>query len=701
MSIQSGPQKSSCNSGEFSPDLYGKIGLKDYYNAGKRFKGVEPVPQAGFRLMPGTALVETARSRTVRQYTLPVSSSLSYTLFFSVGYVDIFRNDRVKVASLALSEITAGLLPELEFYAEAATVGIFHEDLESLRLVRDGGDDTVWTKDTWPYAKIPEVDLGGNYAKTDDKWEVLIRHSDGSVQPAFRFTIDGEPTAAIELGATFSAATDTEWDTLASDIETALEGLPSLGATITVTHAISGGYRQLTITFGGDLSGSEYDVVCECVNASSVATLTYHTVVGETAGEALVSASKGWFSGMALAQDRAVYYRPKARKAALNMSRTGEYFDLNIEAVGNNAARLEALRTQTSEEIMAVLEAHYVLAWTDKGLWFASNRTIKQDEPLNWVKTGKNGIAPHVPPAELDGQVVFVGGETESDNPEDTGQSLYSAEYDDVSTRWNDQPESLLSSHLIEKINGAAVQNKVRKNDASRWWLPRSDGRLICCLRILTQKILAVVEWCAADAGEVTGVSVDGQNQVWLTVDRGGVITHEVMEEQEINLFQGAVRGSTDLAGLFSGLDIWEGRQVWARADGFILGPFTVNGGSIDLEDPYDEVIAGLWQAPEFESMPYYKVTRNDEIIERPGRIHSATISVIATESIAVGANGSTPRDVPLLKTTDPVDAPLPAKTEKLRVIGIPGTILETSLTITQTRPGMLRVRDFTPEAKL
>lgn len=698
MTIQPGPQKSSCNAGEFSPDLYGKIGLKDYYNAAKRFKNCEPVPQSGLRNAPGTAYVADARARTVRHFTLPVDPDLSYTLIFSVGYVDIYRNDRVKVASLAIAEITSALLPELTFYGEAATVGIFHDDLKTIRLVRDGADDTVWTKDDWPYDKIPEIDLGGTYSKTSDKWEVFIRWSDDSVQPAFVFTVDGESTAALQLDAAISTG---DWAALATDIKNALEALPSLGTTISVSQAAKAGGREFVITFGGDLSGAEYDLTAECVNSSSVSALAYHTQVGETAGEPLISASKGWFAGMALAQDRAIYFGPKARKAAINMSRTGEYFDLNIEAQGNDAARLEALRTQTSERILAVMEAHYVLAWTDKGLWFASNRTIKQDEPLNWVKTGKNGITANVPPADLDGQVVFVGGKKSSDNPEDTGQALYSAEYDDVRTRWSDQPESLLSSHLVEKIDDGALQDKILKNDASRWWLKRTDGRLLCCLRILSQKILALVEWYAAEAGEVTGISVDGQNQVWLTVDRGGILTHEVMEEQEKNLFQGAIRGSTDLAGEFSGLDIWEGKTVYARADGYILGPFTVVDGAIDLQDPYDDVIAGLWQPPLWEGLPYYKIMPQDEIIERPGRVHSVTLNVIDTESIAVGANGRPAKDVSLLTANDPVDAPLPAKTGKFRVTGIPGHVKGTTVTITQTRPGMLRLRDFTPEAML
>lgn len=50
MTSQPGTLKSSCNAGEFSPDLEGKVTLKQWYSAAKKMKNVEPVPQSGFRL---------------------------------------------------------------------------------------------------------------------------------------------------------------------------------------------------------------------------------------------------------------------------------------------------------------------------------------------------------------------------------------------------------------------------------------------------------------------------------------------------------------------------------------------------------------------------------------------------------------------------------------------------------------------------
>ena len=218
---------------------------------------------------------------------------------------------------------------------------------------------------------------------------------------------------------------------------------------------------------------------------------------------------------------------------------------------------------------------------------------------------------------------------------------------------------------------------------------------------VLDQDILALVEWIAADGGKVRGISVDGQNQVWVSVERGDTVTLEIMEESHLNLFQCSLDLTTDLAGEVTGLELHEGREVWAEADGFILGPFTVSDGAVQLGDAYDTVKVGLWQRPVHESMPYYRLLPNDEILQRPGRIHAVTANIIETDSIAIGANGSPPKEVPLLSASDPVNAPMPPKTQKIRVEGIPGMVDGPTLVITQTRPGRLRVRDYQPEAKL
>jgi hypothetical protein len=175
-------------------------------------------------------------------------------------------------------------------------------------------------------------------------------------------------------------------------------------------------------------------------------------------------------------------------------------------------------------------------------------------------------------------------------------------------------------------------------------------------------------------------------------------------EQYDPDIFlQDAVTATADLAGVVTGLPYEDGAVLWAVADGYVLGPFTAAGGAIDLRDPYSDIVVGRWHAPRFESMPNYYVTPQDEIIQRPGRIHTVDLNIIDTTQLAVGANGSAPVDVALAEIGDPVDQPVPAKTRLVTVNGgdLPGYMTGTTLVVTQARPGDLYVRDYAIGAKL
>jgi hypothetical protein len=193
---------------------------------------------------------------------------------------------------------------------------------------------------------------------------------------------------------------------------------------------------------------------------------------------------------------------------------------------------------------------------------------------------------------------------------------------------------------------------------------------------------------------------VDTSNDVRLAVKRGGIMRHERLDRG--TSFHGAVLAVPDLAGVVRGLQHLEGRAVWAEVEGYMLGPFTVVAGEIELGDAYDgPALVGLWQAPLWESMPRYLITRNDEIIRRPGRIHSVRAQVIDTTSIAIGANDGEVEDVPLTTTTDLVTQGLTEKTTSIRRVGMLGFKIGTTLVVTQKRPGRIHVRDLEFQEKL
>ena len=814
MVSRAGPRKSSCNAGELDSLISGRPDIKQYYSGGLRFKGIEPVPQSGFRLMPGSidagpvrkglVVVNPSGSNTslgphsvpatiyqqsfaaasvtgvhvnglaanvsfnftvdvlvngvwtpitaplgggtspvsrfvafppglarnatgARIYATPTGTATyglnGFTVFteagptiaprfktlrqdqtngflfsFGPGFCDIWKN-KTWVACAYLPALAAYMLPDIDFYAEASTVGVFHEDLQTIRI-RRAGSDYEWTVDLWPYAGIPEIDYGGVYAKKNDKWEIFIRWSEStSVYCYLSITVNGETAPSVPFldvntdePVSFNGGnTDPNWQYFCQRIAAAINDLPSIDGGVTVNYFPTVDRSgRIVIEFGGESSGEEFEVGALVANTSEVSALPSHTQIGSTDGEPIISASRGWPGTANLLQDRLGYARLKGQPGAQMASATGEYFMLNIKASGDGAARLDRLRSQTSEKILRIKESKYFLAFTNLATYFATNRTISRNEPLNYVLASEIGIRPNTDPIDLEGLLYYIS---------NNGKMILSMVYDDVSTSFNANPETLLSSHLIEGLLRNARQVGSTATDTNRMWLLRADGRLLSANVIRNQDILGVCEWLCADGGKVREIAIDGYNDAWICTERGADLRHEFMEENL--LFQQCVRTSTDLSGRVSGLPYPNGTVLWCEADGFLLGPHTCQGGIIDLQDAYSQVTVGRWIAPIYESMPHVLVLDDDRILRRPGRIHSVDISVIGTTSIAVGANNRAARDVPLLETNDPADVPMPRKTKKVRVAGMKGHAVDTTLVITQLRPGYLQVRDYSTGEKL
>lgn len=656
-----------------------------------------PSGTATFVLNGISSLSESGPATAPRYKTLRQDQDNGYLFAFGPGFCDIWKN-KSWVACAHLPALAAWMLPDLDFYAEASTVGIFHEDLQTIRI-RRAGSDYEWTVDLWPYAGIPEVDYGGVYPKTNDIWDVFMRWpASGNVLCYITVKVDGESTPAIAfLDAStnnpipLEGASAASWNYFCTRIAAAINSLPSAKGGVTVSYAPPfNQFGRLSIQFGGASSGAEYEFSCLIANTSEVSALPSHVQIGKTDGEPIISASRGWPGTAALMQDRLGYARLKGQTAAQMLSATGEYFMLNIKGGGDSAARLDRLRSQTSEKILRIKESTYFLAFTNLGVYFATNRTISRNEPLNYLLTNEVGIRPNTDPIDLEGLIYYVS---------NNGQMIFSIEYDDVSTKFRPNPETLLSSHLIKGISRTARQVGSTATDTSRMWLMRDDGRLLSASVIRNQEILGICEWLCADGGKVREIAIDGYNDAWICSDRNSTLRHEFLEEGL--LFQQSVRTTTDLAGRIIGLPYPNGTVLWCEADGYILGPYTCQGGAIDLGDAYSQVTVGRWIAPIYESMPHVLVLDDDRILRRPGRIHTANISVIDTTSIAVGANNRPAKDVALLQTSDPADQPMPRKTQKIKVTGIKGHAVDTTLVITQTHPGYLQVRDYSTGEKL
>lgn len=531
---------------------------------------------------------------------------------------------------------------------------------------------------------------------------IFVRYSDSAKRLAIRCRVDGEETEGVDLvdDATGSRiapknAVSADLTRLATNLQTALRALPSLNGDVNVNFlkGESGDdFWVFRVNFTNSLAGVEYEFDADVPNTSQASALVNHVEVGKTDFEYLIGATKGGYAGMTLYQERAWMWSARARKNALNASRVGEYFDLDHDKFGDNAPILTAIRSDSGEEIMAVTEDAFLLIFTNEAEYFITNRTIKQSEPLNIVEVSRTGTRKGVRPQKFDGRTWMVSRD---------GASLYTIKYSAVSETFEPTQEDLLASHLVDKVKRQWVQRKIAGSTMPRLWLLREDGRLCYGIVVAEQEITAFVEWVPADGGVVKDIQPDGQDRLWMVTRRGDAVWIEMMEEADQNLFQASATVATDLTGLAAGLSRLEGRAVWCRINGYIAGPFTVSGGAIATGVPGGHTAqVGLWQPPVYESMPFWRLVANDEILERPAQIKTLTLNVIDTESVAVGVNGRPAREVALARADDDLGQAPPPLTGTISLAGLIGVAEGPTVVITQTRPGRLTVRDYTPGVK-
>lgn len=610
----------------------------------------------------------------------------AYVFVVAHGLIDIWRAGTF--VGCVRTSINSGMLRGFKQAQLLDTDMLFHPDLPSEKIVRRGADHE-WEYGLLTWDAIPEVDLGGSYSTTDDQWDFFVRwSSDSRPDLLLSVVINGEETRAVSYS---SAATDEPaW---AAEIQASILDLPSIKPGVVFEHLSTiEKMIRLRLTLGGDNGGEAFDVTGNIVNTSEASCLATHLRIGEKGGEPLISAGRGYPAAAVFFQDRLIPGGFRSKKAGIAASRVGEYFDLNIKAVGDSTALLNNLQTEGSEQITQIYAGRHVMIFTDAKEYFVSDRVIKKTEPVNFVETSRNGAHPDADIVEINDDLFYVS---------KNGAMIYAASYDDVSTKYQSEPVSLLASHLVKGVRDAALQRASEATDASRYMVLRADGRLIIGVVIRKQEVLGFCEW--GTAGAVESLCVDNDNRpflaVWRQVDGASVIFFEEIVDEDDLVFDAAVTRSygaptTDP----DRLDDHEGATVYANVNGFLLGPYTVTDGAIHLPEAVSSVTVGRWTAPFAECLPRIRVVQEDIVMLRPGRIHTVNINLIGTNSLAIGANGERPRDVALYTSGVSGSGPLPPQKGRITVDGLDGYQIGPTVTFTQLRPGRLAVQDFSLE---
>lgn len=676
MVARPGRPQSAWTAGELDGQLHERTTLKYYSTGAQRMENVVIIPQGGFRVRDGLRDVGALPADASRILPFNASTGIAFDIVLAGDAAEVWGAS-AKLADFAVSG-AAGVIDHLTYAQQFDTLLLFHQDLQSKRVrLMDSG----WQVDDLPYGDLPNYDYGATYTNgVAAVWRMeFIGLTSGTT--IFVLTVSGQETASIQYNSTMA--------TLAASIEAAVEDLPNVAGGITVA---SPGAGLITIEFTG--TGNEGDgwaVSGRVINKSDAAVLSVKQTPGVLPGEPVISAERGWPQCGSFYAQRLIVGGMKSLPNAWLASLTGNYFNFDNRFTEANGPMLVPMDVEGGEQIERIVPSLNLLMFTSKAEYWIAERKISKTEAPNHVQASRHGFKRGVPVVENEGSSIWCHA---------NGAVIGELRYTDVEGNFVATDISLLASHLLQDVKDMAVRRATVSTDGNLLSIVRNDGQARIVTLLREQEVTAFAR--ASTDGDFKAVNCNGRNELSFIVARSSGRRLERFEAGLLLDEAGDFVNSSPLSTI-TGLTRFEGRQVWAIADGDVFGPFTVSGGSITLPVAATAVTIGTWKPPQVETLPPPREVGPNVVLRRRARIHTVHISVTDTTSLAIGVNGLPVKDIDLYRYGLQANVPELSQgvTATIKIAGLRGYADAPFLTISQVRPGRLNVRGITIETAL
>lgn len=700
--------------GELDPLMGGNTDLADYLKGASLMQNVRPFPQGGFGNMWGTVAIGTvpltgAGAQSVaRVRSFTHSRTIAYDFVLRENAADVYGLDGALKATIPIT-LASNQVAAAKNVQQIDTMVIFHPDLQPQRILR-GASDASWTVGFAPFVNIPNFDYGGVYTNgVAAVW--LIAPFNSTAGNHYTISVNGVASQALTLAGSGAAFNATD----ASRILAAIQAIPGVASGVTATLGAAttpGGYSvpagQIAIEFSGaDNTGDGWAVSGAFVDNANAAITSAHVVQGVIGGEAIMSSTRGWPSCGVFYSGRLLIGGFKSLPNAFLASQSSNYWNLDTRLTSAAAPMLVPIDTDGAATILDLHKGRTLDIFTDAGEYWFSGTILDRTSTPNIVLATSIGAAPGVPVVENEGATIYAGlaeDDVAAIANEASGASLQEFRFDYGQQNYVSLNMSVRSSSLVFGVVDMAVRRGVKATDMGQLYAVRSDGVAVVTHLLRNEQIQALTR--RVTDGQFQAVNCNDRRQLTFIVNRSvnNGLTQFVERQQTGLLLDQSVNFNLGAPGvLVSGLDSLEHATVWAVADNYVQGPFTVTDGQITLNFAATSGYVGRWTPPRVVTMPQPRDIGPRTVMRRPCRVHTVRVSVVDTSSIAIGANGGPPEDVPLSRFGAPTDTPLLASpfTGEVVVEGLQGFSIDGLVEITQLTPGLLNVTGVTVEVDL
>ena len=456
--------------GEFDPLLFGRLDIKQRFNALAKARNVLVQPQGGLARRPGlqfindVGAVATDIDEGARLVAYEFSTTQSYMLLFTHNKMFVFK-DKALITDIngtgnnyLVTTIGKTLLSTIDWAQSADTLIVVHEDLAPQKIVR-GASDSAWTIAAITFVSIPK------YAFT-----LATSEPAGTLTPN---ATSGTQIVATS-GSVFSSGSVGQY----------LEKNDGLGR-FRITRYISATNVEGTTE----------------IPFFSTAAIASGDWTYETGYEDSWSSSKGYPRTVCFYQGRLYFGGTKNRPTTVFASRVGDYYDFNLGEALDADAIVATMDTDSANPIMGIFPGRDMQVFTQGGEFYVAQGEQDPLTPSNFVikSATKRGMKAGIKPVGAESGTYFI---------QRTGKAVREFLFSDSEMAYVTPNISLLSSHLISTPTDMALRKATSTTDGDLLCLVNSTDGSLATYSLLKGQAVVAPSLCTTN-GSFINVAVD------------------------------------------------------------------------------------------------------------------------------------------------------------------------------------------------
>ena len=568
---------------------------------------------------------ESATASSVKLIDFSVESDRHYLLALTDKNIRIFRTPATYVADVKVDFLSADV-PEVRDTQVENVMLLFHPDYASQRLI-NLSSDTDWFLDDIPWLNIPQFDYNDALSPTPVTEVQRMTLSSFVAGDTFQLDIEG----VLSKNITYAGdATADQRDSTVFNIQKNIQSMPVVGDTgVSVSYVSAGVYD---ISIGGE-SAKDFELFSGFATSGTASKTIAFTKIasGSPRKEDVWSSTRGWPKTGCFFENRLVIGGTKSKTQSLFASKSGAFFDFDIDDGDDDEGIFATISSRKLNEIIDVFPGRNLQIFTS-GAEFAV--TSKPITPSNIdISPQTSHGASNMEVQEVDGSTLFV---------DRNGKTLRDFVYSFNEDAYTTQDKSVLASHLIKQPIDMALLGGTQSEDSNWLFIVNSDGGVAVLNTLRSQDINGFTEWTTTGAVKSLAV-VDDELYI---INQRTINSNTVfyIERWDFDyLMDSAIKISpTPTQTVITGLDHLEGETVQIVGDGIVLSPKTVSSGQITLdanEIGYSEIELGLNFVPELVPMPLNTTIGSGQNAMRLKRIIRVNMRVYETFGVHIDGN--------------------------------------------------------------